>query len=95
MQVARVIGRATATVKHASLSGWRLLIIQPLTVDGSADGEPQLAVDSLGSKLGDEVIIAADGSAAREIMGVEKTPARYVVIGQPDVVQSGAPRVKS
>ncbi len=95
MQVARVIGRATATVKHSSLNGWRLLIIQPLTVDGGADGEPQLAVDSLGSKVGDSVIIAADGSAAREIMGVEKTPARYVVIGQPDVEQGGETRVES
>ena len=84
MQRARVIGRATATVKHASLSGFRMLIVQPLTVDGGPDGEPQIAVDTLGSKLGDDVIISGDGGAASEIMNVRKTPVRYIVIGQPD-----------
>lgn len=61
-----------------------MLIVQPLTVDGGPDGDPQIAVDTLGSKLGDDVIISGDGGAASEIMNVKKTPVRYVVIGQPD-----------
>ena len=46
--------------------------------------EPQIAVDTLGSKLGDDVIISGDGGAASEIMNVKKTPVRWIVIGQPD-----------
>ena len=88
MQRARVIGRATATVKHSSLNGFRMLIVQPLTVDGGPDGEPQIAVDTLGSKLGDDVIISGDGGAASEIMSVKKTPVRYIVIGQPDEMRA-------
>ncbi len=84
MQLARIIGRATSTVKHPSLHGWKLLVLQPLRKDGGPDGEPQLAVDSLGSALNSVVIAAADGSAAREIMNVKTTPVRWVVIGQPD-----------
>ena len=64
MQLAKVIGRATATTKHATRDGCRLRVIQPPTQDGGPDGEP--------------------GSAAREIMGVKNTPARWVIIGQQD-----------
>jgi ethanolamine utilization protein EutN len=84
MQLAQVIGRATATIKHPTLKGWRLLILQPLLCDGGPDGEPQLAIDNLGTAVGSMVIAAADGSAAREIMGVKDTPVRWVVIGQQD-----------
>lgn len=84
MQSAKVIGKATATIKHPTLDGWRLLIIQPLTLDGGADGEPQIAVDFLGSGIGDYVIAAADGSATKEIMQVKNTPARWIITGIQD-----------
>ena len=40
MQLAKVVGRATATVKHETLAGWRLLLVQPLDAAGKADGDP-------------------------------------------------------
>ncbi|MEZ6055357.1 MAG: EutN/CcmL family microcompartment protein [Planctomycetaceae bacterium] len=84
MQLSRVIGKATATVKHPSLNGWRMLILQPLLADGGPDGEPQLAVDPGSAGVGDLVIAAADGSAAKEIMESKNTPVRWVVLGQTD-----------
>lgn len=84
MQLAKVIGKATATVKHSTLTGWKLLIVQILDQKEQADGEPQIAIDNLGSSVGDKVMIAADGSAVREITGVNDTPARYIVLGQID-----------
>lgn len=84
MQLAQVIGRTTATIKHPTLNRWRLLVIQPLLLDGGDDGEPQVAIDQLGSGVGSVVVAAADGSAAREIMGVKNTPVRWVVVGQCD-----------
>ncbi len=30
MQLARVIGHATSTIKHSSMAGWRLVLVQPL-----------------------------------------------------------------
>ncbi len=85
MQTAKVIGKATATIKHPTLAGWRLLVIQPLTLAGGPDGEPQLAIDFLGSGMGDLVVAAADGSATKEIMGVKNTPARWIITGIQDV----------
>ena len=84
MNLARVIGTTTATVKHTALNGWRMLIVQPLLADGGSDGSPLVAVDSLGSRVGDNVIITSDGKAVREAMGTDNTPVRWMVVAQPD-----------
>ncbi|HLJ12227.1 MAG TPA: EutN/CcmL family microcompartment protein [Planctomycetaceae bacterium] len=84
MQLARVIGRATATLKHDTLAGWRLLLVQPLDSRGGADGDPQLAIDNLGSRKQDTVMLTTDGAAVRDIVGQENTPIRWAVIGIAD-----------
>lgn len=84
MQLAKVIGRATSTVKHASLAGWRLLLVQPLDAAGGFDGEPQLAIDNLGSRFGDEVMITSDGGQVREMVGTDNSPVRWSVLGISD-----------
>ena len=81
MQLATVIGRATSTVKHSSLKGWRMLFVQPLDAKGGADGAPQLVIDNQGGGKGDLVIISSDGKTAREMVGVDTTPARWHVMG--------------
>ena len=79
MQLARIIGSATATVKHPSLQGFKLLVAQPVMADETCpDGDPQLVVDRLGAGPGDMVIITGDGNAAAELMGTERTPVRWV-----------------
>jgi ethanolamine utilization protein EutN len=84
MQLARVVGHATATVKHPSLQGWRLLVVQPLTRDEKEDGEPLLALDSLGANPSSLVIVSNDGAAAREMVGAKNSPARWFVLGMRD-----------
>ena len=84
MQLGTVIGHATATVKHPTLSGWRLLVVQPLDARGGADGEPVVALDNLGSGRGDRVILTTDGKGVREMVGSDNTPARWAVIGLAD-----------
>lgn len=84
MQLATVIGHATATVKHSSMNGWRLLVVQPLLVDGGRDGTPIIAIDELGSQVGQNVIITSDGKTVTEAMKSNSTPVRWIVIGQPD-----------
>jgi ethanolamine utilization protein EutN len=81
MQLAHVIGKAVATVKHPSLTGWRLLVVQPLTVDRQPDGEPLLAIDSLGAWPESEVIVSNDGAGARELVGNKNSPVRWMVLG--------------
>lgn len=84
MQLADVIGNATATVKHATLAGFKLLIAQPLDAAHRADGDPVLVIDQQGCGLGDRVIFTSDGTSVREIVGARNTPARYAVLGRAD-----------
>jgi ethanolamine utilization protein EutN len=85
MQTAKVIGTATATVRHPSLAGCKLLVVQPLAADGAApDGEPQIAVDRLGAGIGETVIITSDGKVVREMLRSETTPVRWTTLGIKD-----------
>ncbi len=85
MQLGRVIGTATSTIRHPTLAGWKLLVVQLLGADGSSpDGEPVLAIDRLGAGRQDLVIVTNDGKATREMIGSDNTPVRWSVLGIKD-----------
>jgi ethanolamine utilization protein EutN len=84
MQIGSVVGHAVSTVKHPSLIGWRLLLVQLLTIDGGADGEPLLAIDDLGAAPASRVILTNDGASVRERIGAKDSPVRWMVIGMCD-----------
>jgi ethanolamine utilization protein EutN len=84
MQLGRVVGTATSTVKHPTFQGERLLIVQLETTDGRPDGEPILAFDRLGAGRGDPVVVTNDGRALQEQLGRD-TPGRWSVIGLPEL----------
>lgn len=81
MQLGKVIGHATSTVKHPSMNGWKLLVVQTLDAKGGADGEPVLVVDNLGAGAGQRVMITSDGKAVSQMLGDDKSPVRWAVIG--------------
>jgi ethanolamine utilization protein EutN len=83
MQLGRVIGTATATVKHPTFEGERMLVVQLETTGGGPDGEPILAFDRLGARRGDRVLLTNDGRALQELLGMT-TPGRWSVLGLPD-----------
>ena len=89
MLYARVIGHATSTVKHPTMNGWKLLVVQPLGAGENApDGDPVVAVDTLGAGSGDHVMISSDGKFTGEILGQRATPVRWSVIGIFDAGQN-------
>lgn len=82
MQLALVLGTATATRKHASMEGAKLLVVQALMADGRApDGEPMLAVDRLGAGRGETVLLTSDGAFTKSLLNSKITPVRWSVIG--------------
>jgi microcompartment protein CcmK/EutM len=81
MQLGIVIGHATSTIKHRSLNGLRLVLVQPVNVRHEPEADPVLVVDRLSSGVGQTVVLNTDGKAAREVIGDDKTPVRYFVIG--------------
>jgi microcompartment protein CcmK/EutM len=80
VQLAIVIGHATSTIKHRALAGWRMTLVQPVGVTRQPEGDPIIAVDAMGSGLGQTVVLNTDGKAARELLKDEKSPVRYFVI---------------
>ena len=81
MLLARVEGNLTATRKHSSLEGWRLIICQPIAKDGGAEGVPQVAIDAHGAAMHQRVIISSDGMAARKAVNNDKSPVRWMIVG--------------
>ena len=81
MQLGEVVGYATATMKHPSLNGWKMLLVQLLDVNDGPDGEPVLCLDSLGAGRGDRVIASNDGASVKTLVGTRATPARWFVAG--------------
>ena len=81
MLLGLVEGRAISTVKHRSMRGWKLLVVQPLDMAGRPDGDPVLAIDMLGAGRGMKVVISNDGKGTREMIGDNNSPVRWAVIG--------------
>ena len=81
MQPAKVIGSITATVKHSSMQGAKMLLVQPQLVEGQADGDPLIAVDGVGAGMGETVLITSDGRHSRKILQTDATPVRWTIIG--------------
>jgi len=89
MLLARVEGNVVATRKHPSLQGWRLVICQPIGASGESEGAPQLAIDSHGAGMHQQVIISSDGLGARREVGDDRSPVRWLVIGIVDEHEPG------
>jgi ethanolamine utilization protein EutN len=89
MLLARVEGNVVATRKHPSLEGWRLVICQPIGASGQPEGSPQVAIDSHGAGMHQQVVISSDGAAARKAVGDDKSPVRWLVVGVVDESEPG------
>ena len=89
MFIARIGGTVVAAVKHPTLEGCRFLLAQRLEADRSVALEPIVVVDWLGAGGGSIVLVSTDGDIARTRLG-NTTPARMVVVGILDSVQSHA-----
>lgn len=83
MQIGLVLGTATATMKHPTLEGERLLVVQMLTIDERPDGEPVVVLDRIGAGTGDRVLAVNDAQFVQESLG-RTCPAYWSVVGLPD-----------
>ncbi len=83
MQLGRVLGTVTSTVKHPTFQGERLLVVQLEGPGGRPDGEPVLVFDRLGAGRGDSVLVTSDGQMLQDQLG-KTTPGRWSVMGLPD-----------
>jgi ethanolamine utilization protein EutN len=86
MQIGRVVGTVVSTQKHAKLDGAKLLVVQPLTIDGDATGTPYLAIDSMGAGVGERVLVVIEGRAAAELLRRQGAPVDAAIVGIVDAI---------
>jgi ethanolamine utilization protein EutN len=87
MLIARVVGELTATQKHESHEGLKLLLVQPLNLDGTDRGAALIAFDSVNAGAGDKVLLSTDGFAAMTAVGRPNSPIDMAVIGFIDHIE--------
>ena len=86
MQIARVIGTVVSTQKNRKLEGAKLLLVQPLTLEGEARGVALLAIDAVGAGVGERVLVVIEGKAAGDALRRKAAAVDAAVIGIVDHV---------
>lgn len=91
MFLAKVTGSVVSTQKTPSMTGWALLVVEPLRVDPAQrdklvpTGRTFVVVDTLGAGLG-EMVLIVQGSSAKGMPETEKLPIDAAIIGIVDSV---------
>ena len=80
MILSRVTGVVWATRQNEQLDGKKLLITQPLDLEGNLTGSSLLALDRVDAGEGDQVLVNKEGSGARLLYGSNEIPVQAVVV---------------
>lgn len=86
MLIGRIVGDVVATQKAASHEGMKILLVQPLNLDGSERGQAVLAVDAVDAGVGERVLLSTEGFSAMTSVGRPNSPIDTAVIGVIDAV---------
>lgn len=84
MLIGQVVGNLVATQKNVKLEGAKLLLVQPLALDGAARGTPVLAIDGVDAGVGDRVLLIQDGRAAQMVLGRGVAAVDAAIVGVVD-----------
>lgn len=84
MMLGRVIGTLVATQKNEHLKDRKILIVQPVDLDGKHIGRDVLAIDSADAGVGDTVLVIQEGQGAAQVLGNKKVPVHSVIVAVVD-----------
>ncbi|MCK4511536.1 EutN/CcmL family microcompartment protein [bacterium] len=87
MHLCRVIGTVWATQKVDTLTGYRMLIVQPLSHDLTNRGSPVVAVDTVSAAPGQLVYIVKSREASKAL-DERFNPVDAAIIGIVDEVRA-------
>jgi len=86
MLIGKVIGDVVATQKAPSHEGKKILIVQPLNIDGTERGDALLALDAVDAGVGDRVLVVTEGWSAMTAVERPFSPIDMAVVGVIDSV---------
>lgn len=79
MQIGKVTGTVTATVKAERLTGQKLLVVDIIDASGTVLNASLVAPDTVGAGVGDTVLLT-QGSGARMAQGLSSAPVDLAII---------------
>ena len=87
MIIARVVGNVVATQKHEAHEGKKILLIQPVDLEGQPWGDVVVALDAVDAGIGDRVLVVQEGFSAMTSVGHIESPIDAAVVGVVDMVE--------
>jgi len=87
MLVGRVVGNLVATQKNEKFEGSKLLLVQPLDLDGQDKGGTVLAIDAVDAGPGDRVLLLQEGRSAQLVLGRGVAAVDAAVVGVVDALE--------
>ncbi len=88
MMLAVVLGSVVASAKSARTDGLKMLVLQPLDLEGKPKGAYVVAFDAVGAGVG-EVVLYVTGSSARQTPSTENRPADATIFAIVDTWDVG------
>ena len=86
MTLGKIVGTITATRKDEKLVGGKLMLVQELSLEGAPLERYAVALDSVGSGVG-EVVLVATGSSARLTAATKDKPVDAVIMAIVDSME--------
>ncbi len=87
MFLARVTKTVTSTAKHPAYKNKRVYVVQPVYPNGKAKGLEWVAVDYVGSGIGDIVVCGGAPGVAKEVFDLEMAPIRTLIMAIVDKIE--------
>lgn len=86
MIIGKVVGTVVTTISHPHYKNRRLLVVQPLMMDGEESSGDFLALDNTHAGIGDTVLVNREGNGARQVLNNPDGCVISVIIGIVDSV---------
>ncbi len=86
MILAKVTGTVVTTISHPHYKNRRLLVVQPLVMEGENQDEDFIAIDNTHAGIGDTVLINREGGGARQVLKNPDACIISVIVGIVDSV---------
>ncbi len=84
MILSKVTGTIVSTQKNETLHEYKLLIVQPIDLEGNPIGRDMLAIDRVDAGVGDTVLVLQEGASAQQVLNRKNVPVHTVVVAVVD-----------
>ncbi len=86
MIIGKVVGTVVTTISHRDYKNRRLLVVQPLSLEGEKPDDDFIALDNTHAGIGDTVLVNREGNGARQALRNPDACVISVIVGIVDSI---------